>query len=53
MAHAVKNMPAMWETQVKSLGQEDPLLPTLVFLPGEFHRQRSHEVANGCTQLSN
>ena len=25
MAQAVKNLPAMWETQVRSLGQEDPL----------------------------
>ena len=25
MAHTVKNLPAMWETQVPSLGQEDPL----------------------------
>ena len=35
----------MQETQVRSLGQEDPLekgsLPTPVFLPGEFHGQRS------------
>ena len=33
------------ETRVPSLGQEDPLekwwLPTSVFLPGKFHRQRS------------
>jgi len=25
VAHTVKNLPAMWETQVQSLGQEDPL----------------------------
>ena len=25
MAQVVKNLPAMWETQVQSLGQEDPL----------------------------
>ena len=35
----------MQETQVQSLGQEDLLekewLPTPVFLPGEFHGQRS------------
>ena len=39
VAQIVKNLPAMWETQVLSLGQEDPLewLPTLVFLPGAFH----------------
>ena len=37
----------MWETQVPSLGQEGPLrwewLPTPVFFPGEFHRQRNLE----------
>ena len=37
----------MKETQVRSLGQEDPLeeerQPTLVFLPGESHEQRSLE----------
>ena len=50
----VRNLHAMWETQVRSLGQEDPLerkcLPTPVFLPGEFHGQRAwratvHEAA--------
>ena len=25
MAQMVKNLPAMWETQFRSLGQEDPL----------------------------
>ena len=25
MAQVVKNLPAMWETRVRSLGQEDPL----------------------------
>ena len=25
MAQTVKNLPTMWETQVRSLGQEDPL----------------------------
>ena len=41
MAHLVKNLPAMRETWVRSLGWEDPLererLPTPVFWPGEFH----------------
>ena len=41
----VKNLPAMWEIWVQSLGQEDPLekgrQPTPVFLPGESHGQRS------------
>ena len=37
----VKNLPAVWETRVQSLGQENPLekewLPIPVFWPGEFH----------------
>ena len=41
----VKNLPAMQETRVLSLGQEMPWRrkwqPTPVFLPGEFHGQRS------------
>ena len=42
VAQLVKNLPAMWETWVRSLGWEDPLekrewLPTPVFWPGEFH----------------
>ena len=47
MALVVKNPPANAETQgtwVRSLGQEDPLekgIPTPVFLPREFHEQRS------------
>ena len=43
-AQTVKNLPAMQETQVPSLGQEDPLeigMPTTpVFLPGESHMDR-------------
>ena len=34
----------MWENQVQSLGQEDPLeesMATPVFLPGKFQGQRS------------
>ena len=51
VAQLVKNLPAMWETWVESLGWEDPQvgkipwrrewLPTPVFLPGESHGQRS------------
>ena len=45
VAQTVTNLPAMLETCVRSLGREDPWrrkqLPTLVFLPGEFHGQRS------------
>ena len=41
VAQTVKNPPAMQETQVRSLGQEDPLekemQPIPVFLPGEFN----------------
>ena len=44
-AQKVKNLPAMQETWVWFLGQEDPLekgmQPTLVFSPGEFHGQRN------------
>ena len=50
IAQSVKNLPAVQETQVRFLGWEDPLgkipsrrkwQPTPVFLPGEFHGQRS------------
>ena len=46
VAQMVKNLPAMHETQVQSLGQEGALKKgmathCLVFLPGEFHGQRS------------
>ena len=41
MAQLVKNLPAMWETWVQSLGWADPLrreqLSTPVFWPGELH----------------
>ena len=39
MAQLVKNLPAMWETWVGSLGWEDTLekIPIPVFWPGEFH----------------
>ena len=51
MAQMVKNLPAVQETHVPSLGQEDPQVgkipwrrewkSTPIFLPGEFHGQRS------------
>ena len=45
VAQMVKNLPAMLETWVLSLGQEDPLekawLPALVFWSGECHGQTS------------
>ena len=41
----VKNLPAVWETQLQFLGREDPLQKGMVthssFLPAEFHGQRS------------
>ena len=41
----VKYLPPMQETRVQHLGWEDPLekgmLPTPVFLPGEFHGWRT------------
>ena len=43
----LKNLPAMLETQIQSLGWEDPLerewQPTPVSFPGESHGQRSLE----------
>ena len=45
MAQKVKNLLAMWETQVWFLAQEDPQRrewqPIPAFLPGKFHGQRS------------
>ena len=44
VAQTVKNLPSVQETQVQSLGWEDPLEQewqlTPVFLPGKFHGQR-------------
>ena len=45
VAQMVKNLPAMQETWVQSLGREDLLekgmTTTPVFLPGEFHEQKN------------
>ena len=45
VAQTVKSLPAMWETRVQSLGQEDPCRrkwqPAPVFLPGKSHGGRS------------
>ena len=45
VAQTVKNLPTMRETQVPSLGREDPLekgmAPTSIFFPGKSHGQRS------------
>ena len=53
----VKNLPAVQEIRVQSLGQEDALEKgmaiTPVFLPGEFHGQRSLASYSpwGCKEL--
>ena len=48
--HTIKNLPAMQETWVQSLGWEDPLEKGMathsVFLPGESHGQRNLEGYN-------
>ena len=45
VVQTIKNLPAMQETQVRSLGWKIPWTrkwqPTPVFLPGELHGQRS------------
>ena len=45
VAHTIKNLSAMWETWVRSLGEKvswrRKQLPTPVFLPGESRGQRS------------
>ena len=52
-----KNLPAMQETQVRSLGRKDPpkreCQTTQVFLPGEFHGQSSLTgySPRGCKEL--
>ena len=47
MAQTAKNLPAMQETWVRSLGQDDPLEKGMAthssILALEFHRQRSKE----------
>ena len=49
VAQMVKNLPVTWETQVQSLGWEDPLEKEIVthssflFLPEEFQGQRTLE----------
>ena len=64
VAQRVKRLPAMQETWVQSLGQEDPLEKEMtthpVFLPGESHGQRflaghsqwSHKQSDMTEQLS-
>ena len=64
MAHTLKNLTAIKETQVQPLGWEDPWRkewqPTPLFLPGKFHGQRSlagsspqgHKKSNTIDQLT-
>ena len=57
VAQMIKNLPAMWETRVQSLVGKIPWrrqwLLTPVFLPGEFHRQRSFSsVQFSCSVVS-
>ena len=61
MAHMVKNLPAMQETWVQSLGWEDPLKKGMAthssVLAGESHGQRGlravvHGVTESWTRLS-
>ena len=57
VAQMVKTPPTVQETWVQSLGQKDPLekgmAATPVFLPGEFHGQRSLAEYSpwGCKEL--
>ena len=42
LAQTIKKLPAMQDTRVSSLGQEDPLEKEMsINFPGESHRQRS------------
>ena len=41
VAQTVKNLPAMWETKIPSLGKEGPWRRKQQPLPGESHGQRS------------
>ena len=57
MAQRLKNLPAMWETWVRSLGREDPLEKEMAtrssILAGESHGQRSlvGYSPQGCKEL--
>ena len=59
VATMVKNLPTMWETQVQSLGREDPLEEGMAtcssILSWRIHGQRRalHGVTMSQTQLSN
>ena len=57
VAQTVRNLPAIQETQIQFLGQEDPLEKGMathsISLHGEFHGQRSLAGYNpwGCKEL--
>ena len=57
MIQSAKNLPALQETWVQSLGWKIPWRmewqPTSVFLPGEFHGQKSQAGYSpwGCKEL--
>ena len=59
VAQMVQNLPAVQETEVQSLGQEDPMEKEMAthssILPGESHGQRSpgysHRVTRSQTRL--
>ena len=57
VAQVVKNLPTMWEVRVRSLVRKFPWRRewqlTPVFLPGEFHEQRSLAVYSpwSCKEL--
>ena len=52
VSQMAKNLPAVQETQIRPLGQEDPLEKEMatppVFWPGESHGQRSLVVYSPC-----
>ena len=54
MAQMVKNLPAIQETRVQSLDQEDlwrrKWQPTPVFMPGEFHWTEEPSGLHGVTK---
>ena len=56
VAQLVKNLPAMWETLVQSLGWKDPLekgkATPPVFWPEEFHRLYSSKESDMTERLS-
>ena len=54
VSQRAKNLPAMQETQIQFLGQEDTLEKGMAthfsILPGEFHEQRSLAAVHGTTE---